>query len=178
MLVLKAISRCWVGALGLGLLVAHPGAQAQTSPKPGPTAALADVVYYLDGKQVDKATLDQQAPANLISYINVLKPVQAQQVVGQAASAVIVTTRAKANDPVVLAFNKRINEVVPLVPATNAQNEAMQLARTYLEQHYPTAKLESLSIVAGQDDRYRATFAQDGKRSSLLFDGQGHVVPQ
>lgn len=166
--------------LVVALALGYSAAQAQVAPKPAPATKPmpADVAIYLDGNKVDKATLDKAAPGDMVEYVNVLKPEQAQQLFGTAAPTMVVTTKANANSPKVLAFNKRINDLVPMVPATNAQNEAIAMAKSYVNVHYPSAKVESVGIVTGQSDRYNATFSQNGKRVYLLFDGKGHVVAQ
>jgi hypothetical protein len=89
---------------------------------------------------------------------------------------VLVTTKPNANSPAVLAFNKRINEAVPLTPATPEQEAAIAAASTYVTQIYPNAKLEGVSILQTQPASYKATFTENGKRVSLLFDENGKVL--
>ena len=113
-----------------------------------------------------------------ILSMNIIKDKAQLQSLGesQADGVALITTKANANSPEVLAFNKRIGQVVPLVPATPAQQAGVAAATAYVQQHYPTARLESVGPITGQDDRYQATFLDKGQRVYLLFDGQGRVV--
>jgi hypothetical protein len=134
------------------------------------------VAYYLDGQPADQSVLAKVTPSD-IQDINVVKGAQ-QQLFGttHAGGTVVVTTKAKADTPEVLAFTKRLHEVVPLVPASPAQTAAIAAITAYMAKTYPAAKLEFISPHKEQADRYLATFSNGGKRLQLLFNGQGQPV--
>lgn len=160
----------------LSVLRAVP-AQAQIAPTPAPPMQSAphNVTYYIDGKPATQAETSQLLPANIQS-IDVLKGATARKELPGAAAdgVVLITTKANANSPAVLAFNKRF----PKTPATPEQNTAVAAITTYLTRTYPTAKLEMVAPVEGKPDRYRAIFKQNDQRLQLLFDGQGQPVKE
>jgi hypothetical protein len=166
-------------ALLLGPVSAH--AQVVPTPAPAQKPAPKNVVYFLDGQQTTAADVEK-IDANEIGSIDIIKGANQQRIFGSLPAAsdgvAVVTTKAKANSPEVLAFNKRIYDVMPLVPATPAQNAAVAAVQAYLTKTYPTAKLQMVGPVKGQADRYQAIFEEGGKRLQLFFDGQGQPVKQ
>ncbi|RZK46053.1 MAG: hypothetical protein EOO59_19940, partial [Hymenobacter sp.] len=102
--------------LVMALALGYSSAQAQVTPtllpaetkKPLPTNAS----YYLDGQKVGPDVLTKLNPEE-ISYINVIKGPEQQQLFGNspAEGTIVVTTKTNANTPTVLAFNQRINDV-------------------------------------------------------------------
>jgi hypothetical protein len=161
--------------LALGAATAH----AQIVPKPAPPRPRQelpkDIAYYVDGKSVTEATVKQLKPDD-IQAVNVLKGAQAQplNLSSKQTGAVLVTTKAGANSPEVTAFNQRF----PMTPATPEQEAAVAAVQSYIKQHYPAVKLESIFPAKGQTDRYTAIFEESGKRLQLLFDGKGNPVEQ
>lgn len=162
-----------LGFSGARAQTVAPKAVAATPAKPLPT----DAVYYVDGKLAAPNALSAMAPEN-ISSINVLKGKEAQALAGKATGAgvVLLTTKGKANSPEVLAFNKAHNIV--LHPAAPAQTAAIAAARAYVEQTYPSAKLESVYEDKNKAGQYVARFADGGQTKELRFDGQGHPVAE
>ena len=169
------VQGAFIALLALGAATAH----AQVVPKPAPPQPRQelpkDIAYYIDGKLATEATMKGIKPDD-IQAINVLKGAQAQSLglSGQQEGAVLVTTKAGANSPETQAFNQRF----PTKAATPAQDAAMTAVRSYVQQHYPAAKLESIFQAKGQTDRYTAIFEDSGKRLQLLFDGKGNPVEQ
>jgi len=167
-----------VMALALGYSSAH--AQVVPTPAPAEKPIPEDVTYYLDGQKSDKSVLDKNKlnPEN-ISYMQVLKSEQQQQIFGTSSAdgAVIITTKANANSPTVLALYKRIQAVAPMIGATPEQSAGMAAAKAYLAKNYPTAKMQMVGP-AKQPGRFQTIFEQDGKRLQLFFDGQGNPVKE
>ena len=161
--------------LVMALALGYSAAQAQVVPKPAPTEkpVPADVAYYIDGKKADAATLAKIVPQD-IQTMNVVKGPEQQQLFGatSASGTVVVTTKANANTPAVLAFNKRM----PLTPATPAQGAAIAAAKAYVTKNYPNAKLDAVGMTH-EPGQYQATFTEAGKRVYLLFDDKGQVIP-
>jgi len=164
-----------VMALALGYSAAH--AQVAPTPAAAQKPASSNITYYLDGQQTDQAAVAAVKPDD-ISYIQMIKSPQQKQIFGTSTTdgAAIITTKANASSPAVLAFNKRVSAVVPLVPATPAQTAGMEAAKAYIAKKYPHAKLQLVGPAEGQADRYRAVFEEGGKRMQLLFDGKGQPV--
>lgn len=167
--------------LVLGLAFAGATAQAQVAPTPAPAEKPAPkhVTYYLDGQQTDLAAVTKINPDE-IGHIQMLKSAQQQQIFGTSTAdgAAVITTKANANSPTVLALNKRVGAVVPLVPATPEQNAAMAAAKAYIAKTYPNAQLQLVGPAQGQNGRYQAVFTEGGQRLQLLFDGNGQPVRQ
>lgn len=163
--------------LSLGSLAA----QAQVAPTPAPAQKPlpTDVEYYLDGRKTTQAELASIQPSD-ISYMQMLKGSQQQQIFGTstAGGVAVVTTKANANSPAVLALNKRISAVAPMTPATPEQTAAMTAAKAYITQNYPSAELQMVGPAKDQAGRYQAIFKEKGQRLQLFFDGQGHPVKE
>ena len=159
--------------LALGYSAAH----AQVVPKPAPAVPPApqNTAYYIDSKPSTYAEVGEIKPDDILS-IDIVKSAPDKRKLGltNEDGAALITTKANATSPAVVAFNKRF----PVVPATAEQNAATAAATAYVTQHYPAAKLESVGPVQGKTNRYRAFFTNDGKRVYLLFDGNGQVVEQ
>jgi len=166
------------GPLAAALLSAAP-ARAQVAPTPAPPrkAMTAHPTYYVDGKLSSEAALAKIDP-KAIGYMQIIKGAQAQQLFGNttADGVAVITTKANANSPEVLAFNKRVGAVAPLTPATPAQNAAMAAIKAYLTQTYPTAQLEMVGPAKDKPGRYQAIFTDHDQRLQLLFDEQGQPV--
>jgi hypothetical protein len=165
-------------ALALGCSSAH--AQVVPTPAPARKPIPQDVVYYLDGQKADKSVLDKnKLDPGQISYMQVLKDEQQRQIFGtnSAGGTVVITTKANANSPAVLALNKRIEAVAPMVGPTPEQAAGISAVQAYMAKNYPTAKVEMVGP-AKQPGRFVTTFEQDGKRLQLFFDGQGNPVKE
>lgn len=178
----RPLGRFWLAApLAAALALGHFSAQAQVAPTPAPAekSASRNSIYYVDGQLATTDQLGKIDPGS-ISSINVIKGASQQQLFGSttADGVVVITTKAQASSPAVLAFNKRISDVVPLTPATPAQQASLAAAQAYLAQHYPQAKVESVLMAPGKPGRYQAIFTEGGQRRLLLFDGQGRPVQQ
>ncbi|WP_223652905.1 hypothetical protein [Hymenobacter psoromatis] len=163
--------------LALALTLSGLAAQAQVAPTPAPAMkpAPTDIAYYVDGQPVSEAEtakLDPQAIAN----IGVVKSAQQLQALGRstAAGAVLITTKANADAPAVLAFNKQF----PKTPATPEQTAAMAAVQAYMVKTYPNAKLQIVGPDKQRADHYRAFFEQNGQRMQLLFDANGQPVKE
>ena len=177
---LRSLTKHWLAApLAAALLMSAAPARAQVVPTPAPPRkpAPTTAVYYVDGQLTSQAELAKLDPA-AVSYMQIIKGANQQQLFGSTTpdGAAIITTKANANSPAVLAFNKRISDVVPLTPATPAQNAAVAAIKAYLAKTYPTAKLEMVGPAQDKPGRYQAIFEQSGQRQQLLFDGQGQPV--
>jgi len=164
-------------ALALGYSAAH--AQVVPTPAPAERNTPKNITCYLDGQKTDQAAVAKVNPDD-ISYIQVIESAQQQQIFGTSTAdgAAIITTKANASSPAVVAFNKRVSTVVPLVPATPEQNVGMAAAKAYITKNYPNAKLQIVGPAQGQAGRYQAVFEEGGKRLQLLFDGNGQPVRQ
>lgn len=165
------------------LVLGHAAAHAQVVPTPAPAAQPTpkNVAYYVDGQPATPDALSKLDPST-ISDIQLIKGANQQRLFSNLPPATegvaVVTTKANAGSPAVLAFNKRIHDVVPLTPATPAQASAVAAVQAYLAKTYPAAKLQMVGPVTGKTDRYQAIFEEGGKRLQLLFDGQGQPVQQ
>ena len=161
-------------ALGVGAAlspaVAAPAARAAA---PGPA------VYYLDGQLSDKATVDALDQKS-IAYIHMLDEKQSRQVFGAASGAVaIIVTTANQNSAAVLALNKKVDKVAPLVPATPEQKAAIAAAQEYLQKTYPNAKLNFIGPdrkAGTAAPRYRAQFEDGGQTKMQYFDAKGQPI--
>ncbi|MDJ0364475.1 M56 family metallopeptidase [Hymenobacter sp. H14-R3] len=160
-------------ALALGYSSAH--AQVAPTPVPAPKPSLSKATYYVDGKVTTADALNNISPDNIAS-VSVVKDAKRLQVLGlgqvSAEGAVLITTKAKANAPDVLAFNKQFS----VQPATAAQQAALAAAQAYITKTYPNAKIESVFMVKNQPGRYQAIFMEAGQRQQQLFDAQGQPV--
>jgi len=168
-----------VMALALGYSAAH--AQVAPTPAPAEKPIPQDVVYYLDGQKADKTMLDKtKLDPEKIGTMQILKGEQQQQIFGtnSAGGTIVVTTIANANSPAVLALNKRIAAVAPMVGPTPEQSAGMEAVKAYMTKNYPTAKLQMVGPAKNQPGRYHTIFEQDGKRLQLFFDGQGNPVKE
>lgn len=178
----RSLGRCLLAApLAALLLLSAAPARAQVVPTPAPPmhSAPSNPTYYLDGKLADPLELTKIDP-DAISYVQIIKGDKQRKLFGSTSvdGVAVITTKANAGSPAVLAFNQRINDVAPLTPATPAQNAAVAAIMAYMTKTYPTAKLELVGPVEGQADRYRAIFKQNDQRLQLLFDGQGQPVKE
>jgi hypothetical protein len=165
-------------ALALGCSSAH--AQVVPTPAPARKPIPQDVVYYLDGQKADKSVLDKnKLDPEKISNMQVLKDEQQRQIFGtnSAGGTVVITTKANVNSPAVLALNKRIEAVAPMVGPTPEQAAGISAVQAYMAKNYPNAKVEIVGL-AKQPGRFFTTFEQDGKRLQLFFDGQGNPVKE
>ncbi|MBH8570081.1 hypothetical protein KB206_14420 [Microvirga sp. STS02] len=160
-------------ALGVGAALSPAAAAPSTLAAPGPA------VYYLDGKLSDKATVDALDPKS-IAFMNVLDEKQARQVFGAASGSVaIIVTTANQNSDAVLALNKKMDKVAPLVPATPEQKAAIAAAQEYLLKTYPNAKVHFIGPGRKTDPaapRYRAEFEDGGQTKQQYFDAKGQPV--
>ena len=150
---------------------AAPMAERPTASGPG--------AYYLDGRLSDKATVDALNPKS-IAYFNMLGEKEARQIFGPASGSVaIIITTANQNLAAVLALNKKIARVAPLVPATPAQKAATAAIQSYMEKTYPNAKVRLIGPDAKTGTatpRYRAEFEDGGQTRQQYFDAQGQPV--
>jgi hypothetical protein len=164
-----------VMALALGYSSAH--AQVAPTPAPAEKPEPKNVTYYIDGQKSDRATLDKINPDD-IGSISIIKMPQQQQIFGTTNidGTAVITTKANSSAPAVLALDKRIRAVLPLVPATPEQNAGVAAAKAYIAKNYPNAKLQMVGPAKGQPGRYQTIFEEGGKRLQLLFDGNGQPV--
>lgn len=161
--------------LALGCASAHAQAVAP-HPAPAKPPIPKNIAYYVDGKKVSQTDMASLQP-DAIKSIDVVKSPADREKLGlsrETEGAVLITTQANANTPDVVAFNQRF----PVQPATPAQNRAITAIQLYLRQQYPAAKVETVSQVPNKENRYQATYEENGKRWQLFFDGDGNVVPQ
>jgi hypothetical protein len=165
-----------VMTLALGYSSAH--AQVVPTPAPAEKPLPQNLVYYLDGQKSDKTAVYKVDSKDII-YMHVLNSEQQQQIFGTSSAdgVIVTTTKANANSPAVLALNKRIDVVAPMIGATPEQEAGMAAAKAYLAKKYPNAKIQSVGP-AKQPGRYHTTFEQDGKRLQLFFDDQGNPVKE
>jgi hypothetical protein len=163
-------------ALALGYSPVH--AQVVPTPAPAPKPLTANATYYVDGQKTDKDALAKINPDD-ISSINVLKGEKQQKIFGTSSTdgAIVVTTKANASSPTVLALAKRIEAVAPTVGPTPEQTAGMAAVQAYMAKNYPDAKIQAVGLTK-QPGRYHAIFEQDGKRLQLFFDGQGNPVKE
>ena len=163
--------------LALALTLSGLAAHAQVAPTPAPALkpAPTDVAYYVDSQPVSYSEMEQLNPESIAS-IDVLKDAQQLRTLGRspAGGAVLITTKANADAPAVLAFNKRF----PKTAATPAQTAAVAAAQAYLAKTYPNAKLEAIFPDKQRAGHYRAFFEQNGQRMQLLFDASGQPVKE
>jgi hypothetical protein len=166
-----------VMALALGYSAAH--AQVVPTPAPAEKPISKNVTYYIDGQKANSDVLGKINPKD-ISYMNVIKSAQQQQIFGSSSpdGAVVIATKANANSPAVVALAKRIEAVQPMVGPTSEQLAGMAAAKAYIAKNYPTAKMQMVGPANNKPGRYHAIFVQDGKRLQLFFDGQGNPVQE
>ena len=164
-------------ALALSQAPAH--AQVALRPEPVPKALRAEPIYYVDGKLTTQARFNKLDERS-ISTMRVLTGDAEIKTFGSTTrgGTVVVTSKPNANAPAVVAFNKRINDEVPLTPATADQNAATTAAATYVSQTYPRATLEGIFVLQTLPASYKAVFLESGKRVSLRFDSNGQLIQQ
>ena len=177
-------------------------AAAVAAARPAPNTA--DAGYYRYGQRTPVMFLDGQRytgdindidPKN-IAHISVFKDEKAQQRFGVEANeaAIVVTTIAHQNDADVLAFNAKTGagmgkQATPAAIATPAAPTPAAAsvpylaapALAYITQHYPTARLLSVTEVPAPDGgpaRYQAEVAVGRRPAYLLFDAAGQFVAE
>lgn len=160
------------------LALGHSAAHAQAGPKPAPArhSIPQDIAYYVDGKPATPAEANKLKGDDIQSMDVVKEPSVTRQLglTPEKKGVVLITTKANANSPEVLAFNQRF----PLTPASPAQNAAVAAVQTYMQQRYPAAKVEAIFPVKDKADRYTAVYEENGQRLQLLFDGKGNPVAE
>ena len=166
-------------AVALALSQAPAHAQVALRPEPAPKALRAEPIYYVDGKLTTQARFSKLDQRN-IRTMRVLTGDAEIKTFGSTTrgGTVVVTTKPNANAPTVVAFNKRINDEVPLTPATADQDAAITAAHTYVSQTYPRATLEGIFVLQTLPASYKAVFLESGKRVSLRFDSNGQLIQQ
>ena len=153
---------------------------------PGQAKALAsselpaNMVYYVDGQQVDKATLDRIDPATMVESINVLKANQTQPLLGLDAPAVLVTTKANAQSPAVLAFNQKVSPASNFTQEPAKVNVLVPKALAYITSHYPEARLggEVTKLTDKETGavKYRVQLVKGRRPFDAYFSPQGDFL--
>ena len=128
-----------VAALALG----YAGARAKTAP---PTAAklpaLRTLLYYLDGEPSTPAAVNALDPSSIASLDVVKDAAVLRRVFGSAAPGVlVVTTKANAGSPAVLALAEQANLSAAYTYAPAQVNALVPPALGYITCHYPDARL-------------------------------------
>ncbi len=180
------------GPLVVALALGYSAAQAQTA-APAPTATAADkplptdVVYYVDGKQVDVATVSALNPKEFES-MNVLQGPSAQALSGKAAGgkAILITTRANAKTPAVRAFNKKYNGVSFVAPAVAPEpgseapiSNVAAPALAYITKNYPDSRITGVTAMKNAEtgqSNFRVEIAIGRRPQYLVFDARGQFV--
>ncbi|GAB3635148.1 hypothetical protein GCM10027422_07380 [Hymenobacter arcticus] len=163
--------------LVLALALCYSAAHAQVAPTPvsAQKQSLSKATYYVDGEVTTSDALSKISPDHIAS-VSVVKDAKRLQALGlgqaSAEGAVLITTKANANAPAVLAFNEQF----PVQAATAAQQAGLAATTAYVTKTYPNAKLESVLIDGSKPGRYQAVFTDGGQRQQLLFDEQGQPV--
>lgn len=136
------------------LALGYSGARAQTKSPAAPLLP-ANALYFLDGQPSTVAAVQQLPPATL-SSVDVINDAEAVRRIfgGSASEAVLLTTKANAATPTVLAFTKRVGDQYPALPASKAfstitdytaapaqVNAVVPNALAYITSHYPDARL-------------------------------------
>jgi hypothetical protein len=172
--------------LAVPLVVAMAlGFTAVRAQKPAPiaTATGRPPLYYIDGKLSGTDWSDKIKPEEIES-VNVLDAAKAQQLFGAAAAdgVVIVTTKNNKNAPDVLAFNAKIEKVVPTVPGTESPAEINVLtpkALATITKSYSSSriiKVTKLSYPSTGKTVYKVELAEGRRPSYVYFDEQGNQV--
>ncbi|MGI4833730.1 MAG: M56 family metallopeptidase [Janthinobacterium lividum] len=181
------------------LALGYAGARAQTAPvaaaaaKPLPL----DALYYLDGQPSTAAAIQELKPA-AIGNIDVIQDEAAlQRVFGRSsgAGAIIITTRANAQAPAVLAFNKKLGADYPTLGITKAVaagsryteapaqvNVLVPKALAYITSHYPDSRLSGqvteLTEKATGTVKYRVQLVTGKRPFDVQFTPQGDFVSE
>ncbi|MDO7873492.1 M56 family metallopeptidase [Hymenobacter sp. ASUV-10] len=167
-----------VAAMALGF-----GAVQAQKPAPIVTATGRPPLYYIDGKLSGADWSDKIKPEEIES-MNVLKGEAAQKLFGAAAAdgVVIVTTKNNKNAPDVLAFNAKIEKVVPTVPGTESPAEISALvpkALATITKKFPNSRIigvTKLSYPSTGKTVYKVQLAEGRRPSYIYFDEQGTEV--
>jgi TonB-dependent SusC/RagA subfamily outer membrane receptor len=163
-------------ALGLGAAQAQkPEIQANATGRPP--------LYYIDGKLSGADWSDKIKPEEIHS-MNVLKGAQATKLFGADAAdgVVIVTTKNNVNAPDVLAFNAKIEKVVPTVPGTETPAEINVLtpkALATITKNHPNSRIigvKKLHYPSTGKTVYKVELAEGRRPSYIYFDEQGAEV--
>jgi hypothetical protein len=133
----------------MALALGYSAARAQTGPAAAQPAIYhptipANALYYVDGQPSSKNALDGLPPTTIFDMDIIQdEPDKIKRVFGNttATSAVIITTRAKANSPAVLALVEKADLGSGYTHTPAQVNALVPKALSYITQHYPDSRL-------------------------------------
>lgn len=179
------------------LALGYAGARAQPAPVAAASGLPADATYYLDGALSSLGAVQEVKPA-AIGSVDVIKDAAAvRRIFGSDAApeVIIVTTKASAQAPAVLALNKKLRTTYPTLALTKemAANQAytqepaqvnalVPKALAYITAHYPDSRLSGqvikLTEKATGTVKFRVQLITGKRPFDVYFSPQGDFLGQ
>ncbi|NML66924.1 hypothetical protein HHL22_17090 [Hymenobacter sp. RP-2-7] len=178
------------------LALGYTGARAQTAAVAAAASAWpANALYYLDGVPSDQTAVRELKPA-AIGSVDVIKDAAAvRRIFGSdtAPGVVLVTTKANAQAPAVLALTKRLNASYPTLGITKAMATIpdytyapthvyvlVPKALAYITSHYPDARLSGtvteLKHKTTGEVKYQVQLIKGKRPFDVFFSPQGDFL--
>lgn len=124
------------------LALGYAGARAQTAPATAAKPSAANAAYYLDGQPSTKAAADALNPNSIVSIDVVKDPTEIRRVFNSSAPGVVVlTTKANANSPAVLALAEKADLGASYDYSPAQVNAVVPKGLAYITSHYPYSRL-------------------------------------
>jgi len=181
--------------LVVALALGYSGARAQTAAATAATAAPTRVVldapapngphpvYFLDGRRLDPLALTSVKPDSIAS-LNVVQGQAARSLAPDAEGGVVlITSKARAQSPAVLALNKRANQLLPKQPERLVQvNALVPRALATITKRYPDARLSG-EVVEMTDPttgkmKYKVQLARGRRPFYIYLTPEGEFISE
>lgn len=171
------------------LALGYAGARAQTAPAAAQPAIFhpdfpTNALYYLDGQPSSKQAMDG-LPSGTVYDIDIIKdePANVKRIFGNttATSAVIITTKANANLPAVLALREKADLDSGYVYTPAQANAVVPKALAYITSHYPDSRLSGQVMEMKKKStgavKYQVQLIKGRRPSYVYFSPQGDFIP-
>jgi hypothetical protein len=165
----------------MALALGYSGARAQTGPAPAQQPALANALYYLDGQPTTQAAFKALDP-NSIASLDIVKDRTTVSRVfkSTAPGVVVVTTKAKANSPEVLAIAEQANLSAAYTYTPAQINAVVPKALAYITSHYPDARLSGqvteVKRKSTGEVKYQVQLVKGRRPFYVYFTPQGDFI--
>jgi hypothetical protein len=173
--------------LVMALALAYSCSQKAVTPVPTSTArsaseaAMANASYFLDGQLSTKAQVSALDPST-IAAIDVVKDsaVVKQAFNSSETGVVVVTTKANANSPAVLALAEKANLSAAYTYTPAQINAVVPKALAYITNHYPDSRLSGEVIEVKRKStgevKYQVQLVTGRRPFYVLFTPQGDFI--
>lgn len=171
--------------LVLALALGYAGARAQTPVAAAPPKLpFDDATYYLDAQPSTKAAVYALNPESIATIDVVKDPVVVRRGFdnSSASGVVVVTTKANANSPAVLALAEKANLWSGYTYTPAQVNAVVPKALAYITSHYPDARLSGevmeLKKKTTGEVKYQVQLITGRRPFYVYFTPQGDFVAQ